>query len=332
VLTLGALAGSLCIIATVAAALFDVTPLVFRSGSMAPAIHTGALALSRTVPADELKVGDIVSVPTASGVRVTHRIESLQMRDDQASLVLKGDANEVSDAAPYLVDSAERVFWDIPKAGFVVAKLASPVGAFAGGLLVAVVLLIAFNPAPSRPVVPSRPIADAPRRRTVEPNRGSKHLAVTIGAALVVAGGTGVGLPTPVPTMASWTDTASASSGTMDAHKLVPPSPVDCAVVSTGLTTKGLRYSWTGVDPRYTYQVERIDSVGVVWQTDKIADNGAPGATYSVTYDETDLPNGNFTVRVTTFLTSTPVWGSGDSTMQKGAKSTTLLLVVSLSC
>ena len=66
-LTVGAALGAACLVVAAASALFDVRPLVFQSGSMAPTITTGALALSHDVAASELAVGDVVSVPTGSG-------------------------------------------------------------------------------------------------------------------------------------------------------------------------------------------------------------------------------------------------------------------------
>ncbi|MFI5428341.1 S24/S26 family peptidase [Aeromicrobium sp. UC242_57] len=73
-LTVAAVLGVVCIVATLAGLVLDVRPLVFRSGSMAPAIDTGALAVARTVDAKDLVPGDIVSVTTRSGERVTHRL------------------------------------------------------------------------------------------------------------------------------------------------------------------------------------------------------------------------------------------------------------------
>ena len=46
-LTSGAVIGALCILLPLGALVFGVTPLVFRSGSMSPAIETGALGLAR---------------------------------------------------------------------------------------------------------------------------------------------------------------------------------------------------------------------------------------------------------------------------------------------
>jgi len=84
-------------------------PALFRPGSLSPAIGTGALAGSRTVDAEEIRVGDVVTVNGGSGVRVTHRVQSVRYADGQASLVLKGDANNVPDDRVYVVSAADRV-------------------------------------------------------------------------------------------------------------------------------------------------------------------------------------------------------------------------------
>ncbi|MCW2750339.1 MAG: signal peptidase, partial [Aeromicrobium sp.] len=48
-LTLGAVLGVVCIVVTAIGFAFGVKPLIFRSGSMSPAIHTGDMSISRTV-------------------------------------------------------------------------------------------------------------------------------------------------------------------------------------------------------------------------------------------------------------------------------------------
>lgn len=145
-LNLGAIAGLICIVATVLSLAFGIKPLVFRSGSMAPQISTGALALAKTVPANELAVGDVISVDNAQGVRITHRVVDLQhVGGGAASVTLKGDANNVDDPQPYTVTEADRVFFHVGGLGYVVAWLSSPMAIFLGGALTGAVLVIAFG-------------------------------------------------------------------------------------------------------------------------------------------------------------------------------------------
>ena len=74
VLTLGAVLGVLCVTWAVCAIAFGLTPLVLVSGSMSPAIEVGDLAVARAVPAERVVEGDVVSVRSPEGVRVTHRV------------------------------------------------------------------------------------------------------------------------------------------------------------------------------------------------------------------------------------------------------------------
>ncbi|OQQ31347.1 signal peptidase I [Prescottella equi] len=150
-LTVGAVAGLICIVATVAALLFDVKPLIFRSASMSPAITTGSIALARTVPATDLTVGDVVSVENAQGTRITHRVYEIQQQYGDTSVVtLKGDANTEPDVEPYAITEADRVFWSAGGLGYVAAWLSSSTAIFLGGALVGALLVIVARPSPGR--------------------------------------------------------------------------------------------------------------------------------------------------------------------------------------
>lgn len=145
-LNVAAVAGLICIIATLASLLFGIKPLVFRSGSMEPQISTGALALAKTVPAGKLAVGDVISVDNDQGVRITHRVIGIESAgSDTAVVTLKGDANNVTDRLPYTITEADRVFFSVGGLGYVVAWLSSPLAIFLGGGLVGAVLVIAFG-------------------------------------------------------------------------------------------------------------------------------------------------------------------------------------------
>ncbi|ORI19339.1 signal peptidase I [Rhodococcus sp. 1168] len=146
-LTVGAISGLVCIGIALAAAIFGITPLVFRSGSMSPAIDTGALAFAKSTPATELEVGAVVSVTNASGDRVTHRIETIEVvTGNSATLVLRGDANADVDSEPYVVSDADRILFSVNRLGYVATWLSGPVAVFAGGVLVGVLLMVAWRP------------------------------------------------------------------------------------------------------------------------------------------------------------------------------------------
>ena len=133
-LTVGAVLGVVCILMTLGAALFGLRPLVFESGSMSPTIETGDLAISRSVDASSLEKGDIVSVPTGTGSRVTHRVVSVEQVGSDAMLRLRGDANTATDATHYRVSHADRVLFHVPRLGYVVGWLSGPTGLFLLGL------------------------------------------------------------------------------------------------------------------------------------------------------------------------------------------------------
>jgi signal peptidase len=129
-LTLLAVLGAGCIASVIASALFSISFVVFRTGSMEPAYPVGALAAVRDVPASSLKPGDVATVQrTAASVPVTHRVVSV--KPDPASaggavLILKGDANSSEDPVEYRVQSARKMLVAVPAAGSVVMGLRSP--------------------------------------------------------------------------------------------------------------------------------------------------------------------------------------------------------------
>lgn len=145
-LNIGAVAGTLCIVVALASIVFGITPLVVRSASMAPDMPTGSLAIARTVPATDLRVGDVVSVDNATGTRITHRIVETAPVGDRVALTLRGDANRVTDPLPYVVGEADRVLVDVPLLGYAAAWLSSKTAIFLGGLVAGALLMLAFGP------------------------------------------------------------------------------------------------------------------------------------------------------------------------------------------
>lgn len=233
-LTLGALLGTACLVMAVVGATYDVKPLIFRSGSMAPAIPAGGLALAKPVDAPALKAGDVVSV-RSEGTRITHRIKTVELDGDMAVLTLKGDANEVQDAHPYRVESADRVFFDVPVAGYVLSYASGPVGVFATGVIAALLVSLIF-----RPGQPGGGARRAPRRR-----RTGTGTAVLI-AVLAVA----VPVMNPAATWAAFSDSGTANGSSLAAHTVQRPASVSCSTSGSNAT-----FSWTEADPRYDYEV-----------------------------------------------------------------------------
>ncbi|KQY59143.1 hypothetical protein ASD11_06005 [Aeromicrobium sp. Root495] len=220
-LTVGAVLGSLCLVAAIACAVLDVRPLVFRSGSMSPSIGTGALAFAKNVPAADLSKGEVVSVSTSSGDRVTHRIVSIgQSGSGERPLQLKGDANKNPDAELYRVASADRVLFDIPLAGYAVSFLRSGAGLFLLGLLAAGLALVVLRP--GGPDDHGGRRSSGGQRRRPGGRRKAARLAVPALAGVVT-------LAVAAPAMATFVDTGRVTSGTVATRSVTAAASMTCA-------------------------------------------------------------------------------------------------------
>lgn len=271
-LTVGAVAGLICVLFALAAVFFGITPLIFRSGSMAPAIDTGALALSKTTPVADIEVGDIVKVTNASGTGITHRVVEIgAVGTDSAQLFLQGDANAEPDAESYVVSEADRVFFSVGKLGYAVTWLSGPVAVFIGGIAVGALLMTAFGF--RRPTVesPAQPdddrLQEPPSGRHSAQGRGTSTLGVVLALAAISA--VGISASNTPTTLAAGQDTATALSGTITtAPPLLPPASLSCA--NSGLTRAVL--SWPTAGAGYTYRyVMRLQGSNTILATVPIA-------------------------------------------------------------
>lgn len=130
-----------------------IKPLVVISGSMEPGIMTGDLIVDTRVAAEDLVVGDVVSLPSElTDDLVTHRIEAIE--PDGAggyTVTMKGDNNTYTDALDYAVSGE---VWQpslrLPGWGSAAMRIATPavsVPLFAG-LLGLLGLTVLAPPAP----------------------------------------------------------------------------------------------------------------------------------------------------------------------------------------
>jgi signal peptidase I len=268
-LTAGAIAGVLCILATILGVVFDVTPVVFRSGSMSPKIETGALAFNRDVPARDLHVGDVVTVSTPAGVNVTHRIVNVTLRGETATLVLKGDANKVPDDHAYVVTHAGRVFFSVPRAGYVVHWLSGSAGMFLGGIVVGGALLLLFRKGP-----------------------GNKSTAAGVAA---VAGVVALGSGSVVGTQAYWTDTALLTSGSFTGQTAPkPPSPdITNCTTQNGSKPYVITWTWSGANPNGGF---RFYYTNVTPAQGSLVSTGLAGTARNFTTPDINGVSGTFNV------------------------------------
>ncbi len=131
---------------------FGIATYGVLSGSMEPAIQTGALAFVDTgIPAEELAPGDVAAFDIGEGRVCTHRVVSVDAPARQ--LVTKGDANADPDAAPV---SFEAVFGktvgSVPALGGILLAFSENRIAWMCGLGAATLLLatVAAGGSPSR--------------------------------------------------------------------------------------------------------------------------------------------------------------------------------------
>jgi signal peptidase I len=288
-LSIAAALGVLCLLTAAAGFVLGVRPLLFRSGSMSPTIHTGDLALARSVPATALRVGDVVSVPDGTGHRVTHRLVAVSGSGDTRVLRLKGDANARPDTASYPVTHADRVLLHVPKAGYVLGALSGGPGLVLLGGYVTVLLGLLIRGDRSDP--PPGP----PRRRRA-------RVVGAAGVAAAVVGGAGSASAAP------WTDTVAISGQALTATTLVAPT-VSCGTLNVGITS----LTWTAV-PGATGYTLHYGSNGAVTET---VGAGVTSKTFSGL-----VTSGTFTVQASRSFGST-TWTS----VASNAKNYTVLLL-----
>ena len=142
-LTVAAVLGAVCIVLAVAAVLFDVRIVMFRTGSMSPTIPAGSAAVVHGIPAADIRVGDVVMVERAGQLPVTHRVvgvDRIPGDDDARSIRMRGDANDVDDPMPYEVREVRRIVFAVPGVAPVLVALGTPW--VMGGITIAATALI----------------------------------------------------------------------------------------------------------------------------------------------------------------------------------------------
>ena len=140
-----AVLGVVCIIATIAAFSLNISLIMFKTGSMSPTIPTGSLAVVKQIPASEIRVGDVTTVSRGEGrLPVTHRVVSVTpVGGDTYSIEMQGDANDSPDSRPYEVTEVKKVLWHAPKLAYAVSTVSQPI--WMAGITVAASLLVVWS-------------------------------------------------------------------------------------------------------------------------------------------------------------------------------------------
>ena len=123
-----AVGGIICIALVACAFVFNITLIMFKTGSMSPAIPAGSLAVVRAVPADSVGVGDVVTVDREGMLPVTHRVVATETIEESGITVLelKGDANAQADPGLYQVTEVRTVLWSMPGLARVIVYFSNP--------------------------------------------------------------------------------------------------------------------------------------------------------------------------------------------------------------
>jgi signal peptidase I len=149
------------VLAAVAAAVclgMGYRPQPVLTGSMAPKMPVGSLAIAKPVPAATVRVGDVITFqrPNAPDETITHRVVAIHERAGRRAYETKGDHNPSKDpwvlALPGRVGKRVAV---VPYAGFVALYAGRPwVHAAAIGLMAIIFLLGTLRTIWRRPEVP----------------------------------------------------------------------------------------------------------------------------------------------------------------------------------
>lgn len=154
-LTALAIGGVVCITLVGLAFFFNVTLMMFKTGSMSPTIPAGSVALVREIPASEIQVGDVVTVARQDNLPVTHRVTSITAgpASDERIITMHGDANAVDDPAPYTVSTVRIVMGSVPGLATVIVWFSNPL--VLGAISIAVAALVTWAFWPREPRVPA---------------------------------------------------------------------------------------------------------------------------------------------------------------------------------
>jgi len=145
-LNLLALAGSVCIVLVILGVVFNVSIMMFRTGSMSPTITAGSIALVREIPATDMAVGDVVTVDRGEDtLPVTHRVVRILDADAGSGVVtfeMRGDANGSNDPEPYAESTVSRVMLSVPGIAPVIQWFSNPY--VLGGLTLGATTLVVW--------------------------------------------------------------------------------------------------------------------------------------------------------------------------------------------
>ena len=275
-LSVAAVLGAVCIVLAIAAAVFDVRIVMFRTGSMSPTIPAGSAAIVHGVPAADVAIGDVVTVDRPGELPVTHRVVGIARvpGDEDARLItMRGDANPVDDPNPYEVSKVRKVLFAVPGIAPALASLGNPW--VLGTLTVAASTLIV--------------VVFWPRRRDDDPGSGEGP-GPEPGAQVEPGADAATGTSPPEPHSASVarrvTGTTAALGLALAMTAVGAPVPARAATTETVIQGPVIRL----VSIESPAMQELTPGGSAVWQVGVTADADSPG-TLTVTLAGTAAPD-----------------------------------------
>lgn len=124
---------------------FGYQTLAVLSGSMEPAYHVGSIVFVKSMPPEEIKVGDAITFRLSGDTVATHRVVKIDSAKKQ--FVTKGDANDAEDGPTdysSLVGRASR--FSVPLLGYLSVYIKTRQGILAATAVAVVVILLTFLP------------------------------------------------------------------------------------------------------------------------------------------------------------------------------------------
>ena len=123
-----------------------------ETGSMAPAIRVGDMAVLQKTTPESIHVGDTITfaAPVAGNPLVTHRVVKIEQTTGGPVFTTKGDANAAPDQwTVHYSGSAWKVVRVLPSAGAAFDFMQGTGGRIVIGVLIFVIVLALLAPAPS---------------------------------------------------------------------------------------------------------------------------------------------------------------------------------------